>query len=135
MACRGLHLGSLREAGFDLLITRSGCGGSAGGGDALPMMAGSGTSVQAAAGSGMAHIPGGTYAMCCDRFYPKEAPVRYVAVDGSRARKRRRRDYAPDATDPTMWRVHRSPERVPDDRWSGVPQCPERSASWITQFG
>jgi sulfatase modifying factor 1 len=29
----------------------------------------------------MAHIPGGTYAMGCDRFYAEEAPVRYVAVD------------------------------------------------------
>src|SRR3954451_3661025 len=30
----------------------------------------------------MVGIPGGTFAMGCDRFYPEEAPVRHVAVDG-----------------------------------------------------
>jgi formylglycine-generating enzyme required for sulfatase activity len=31
---------------------------------------------------GMAWIPGGTFAMGSDRFYPEEAPVRRVSVDG-----------------------------------------------------
>jgi formylglycine-generating enzyme len=30
----------------------------------------------------MVQVPGGTFAMGCDRFYPEEAPVRQVAVDG-----------------------------------------------------
>src|SRR4051794_4775283 len=32
----------------------------------------------------MLQVPGGTFAMGCDRFYPEEAPVRHVAVDGFR---------------------------------------------------
>ncbi len=32
----------------------------------------------------MARVPGGTFAMGCERFYPEEAPVRRVAVDGFR---------------------------------------------------
>jgi sulfatase modifying factor 1 len=30
----------------------------------------------------MVAVPGGAFAMGCDRFYPEEAPVRQVAVDG-----------------------------------------------------
>jgi formylglycine-generating enzyme len=30
----------------------------------------------------MVQVPGGTFAMGCERFYPEEAPVRHVAVDG-----------------------------------------------------
>src|SRR5215213_889312 len=41
-----------------------------------------GTAVEARAPAGMAHVPGGTFAMGCERFYPEEAPVRHVAVDG-----------------------------------------------------
>ena len=40
------------------------------------------TAVEARAPAGMAHVPGGTFAMGCDRFYTEEAPVRHVAVDG-----------------------------------------------------
>jgi formylglycine-generating enzyme len=40
------------------------------------------TAVEARAPAGMTHVPGGTFAMGCDRFYPEEAPVRHVAVDG-----------------------------------------------------
>jgi formylglycine-generating enzyme len=40
------------------------------------------TAVGARAPAGMAHVPGGTFAMGCERFYPEEAPVRHVAVDG-----------------------------------------------------
>ena len=32
---------------------------------------------------GMAWIPGGTFRMGSDEFYPEEAPVREVAVEGS----------------------------------------------------
>ena len=31
---------------------------------------------------GMKRVPGGEFAMGSDRFYPEEAPVRPVAVDG-----------------------------------------------------
>ena len=31
---------------------------------------------------GMAWLPGGTFSMGCDRFYPEESPVRDVSVDG-----------------------------------------------------
>ena len=30
---------------------------------------------------GMVHLPGGTFAMGSDRFYPEERPVRLVRVD------------------------------------------------------
>jgi len=40
------------------------------------------TTVEARAPAGMARVPGGTFAMGCERFYPEEAPVRHVAVDG-----------------------------------------------------
>src|SRR3954454_9309089 len=45
-------------------------------------MRASSSSVESAARSGMAHVPGGTFAMGCERFYPEEAPVRRVTVDG-----------------------------------------------------
>src|SRR3954462_11501162 len=45
-------------------------------------MPGFSATVERTAPSGMARIPGGTFAMGCDRFYPEEAPVRRVAVDG-----------------------------------------------------
>lgn len=32
--------------------------------------------------SGMVWVPGGTFRMGDDRFYPEEAPVHRVAVDG-----------------------------------------------------
>jgi len=33
---------------------------------------------------GMIHLPGGAFLMGSDRFYPEEAPVRRVQVDGFR---------------------------------------------------
>src|SRR3954462_15725386 len=45
-------------------------------------MPGFSATVERTAPSGMARVPGGTFAMGCDRFYPEEAPVRHVAVDG-----------------------------------------------------
>ena len=30
----------------------------------------------------MVELPGGTFRMGCDRFYPEERPVREVTVDG-----------------------------------------------------
>src|SRR3954454_18826376 len=45
-------------------------------------MRASSSSVESPARSGMAHVPGGTFAMGSERFYPEEAPVRRVTVDG-----------------------------------------------------
>lgn len=40
------------------------------------------TGTQVEAQAGMVRIPGGTFAMGSDSFYPEEAPVRRVSVDG-----------------------------------------------------